>query len=64
MPSKSKHNDRDLVYLLKNYDPLAIPLIAAASATAINHRLKPHLVRSTFDSCCADVIEGYSGSGP
>ena len=25
---------------------------------AINHRLKPHLVCSTFDTCRADAIEG------
>jgi hypothetical protein len=28
---------------------------------AINHRLKPHLVRRTFDSCRAQTIEGHSG---
>jgi hypothetical protein len=28
---------------------------------AINHRLKPHLVRSVFDSCRASSIEGHSG---
>jgi hypothetical protein len=38
-------------------DPLVIALTAAASAQAINHRLKPRLVRSTFDSCRADAIE-------
>jgi hypothetical protein len=26
-------------------------------ATAINHRLKPHLVRRTFDSCRVDAID-------
>ena len=29
--------------------------------TTINHRLKPHLVRNTFDSCRAHAIEGHSG---
>jgi hypothetical protein len=31
---------------------------------AIIHRLKPHLVRSTFDSCRADAIERHSAEGP
>jgi hypothetical protein len=62
LPSKSKHNGRDLVYLQKNCDPLAMPFTAAAWATAINQRLKPYLVGSTFD--CADALEGHSGSGP
>jgi len=26
-----------------------------------NRRLRPHLVRSTFDSCRADAIERHSG---
>jgi hypothetical protein len=30
---------------------------------AINHHLKPHLVRSTFDSCRADGIEGTAPMG-
>jgi hypothetical protein len=25
---------------------------------------KPHLVRTTFHSCCADGIEGHSAYGP
>jgi hypothetical protein len=29
--------------------------------TAINRWLKTHLVRSTFDICRADAIEGHSG---
>jgi hypothetical protein len=29
--------------------------------TAIDHRLKPHWVRSAFDSCRADAIEGHIG---
>jgi hypothetical protein len=28
---------------------------------AINHNLKPHLVRSTSVSCRGDAIEGHSG---
>jgi len=39
-------------------DPLAIALTAAASAR--RRRLRPHLVRSTFDSCRADAIERHS----
>jgi hypothetical protein len=31
--------------------------------TAINHRLKPHFVRSTFDSCRDDAIEGTAVKG-
>jgi hypothetical protein len=34
---------------------------ALGQRTAINHRLKPHLVRSTFHSCRADTIEDHSG---
>jgi hypothetical protein len=45
-------------------DPLAIALTAAVFGTAINHSLKPHLVRSTFDSRRAQAIEGHSGYGP
>jgi len=29
--------------------------------TAINYHLKPHLVRSTLDSCRDDAIEAHSG---
>jgi hypothetical protein len=32
--------------------------------TAITHRLKPHLVRRTFDCCRDAAIEGFSGQGP
>jgi hypothetical protein len=42
-------------------DPLAIALTAAASAI---HCLKPHLVRSTSDSCRGDAIERHSACGP
>src|SRR6266404_1341386 len=31
---------------------------------AANRRLRPHLVRSTFDSCRADTIESHSSVGP
>jgi hypothetical protein len=41
-------------------DPLAIALTAAVFGTAINHSLKPHLVRSTFDSRRAQSIEDHS----
>jgi hypothetical protein len=34
--------------------------MATGLGTAINHRLKPHLVRGTFDSCRAQAIEGRS----
>jgi hypothetical protein len=39
-------------------DPLAVALTAGSLGAAINHRLKPHLVRCTLDSCRADTIEG------
>jgi hypothetical protein len=36
---------------------------AGVGAVAINHRLKQHLVRSTFDSCRGDPIEGRATNG-
>jgi hypothetical protein len=41
-------------------DPLAIALTGAAT----NRCLKPHLVRSTFESCRAQPVEGHGGYGP
>jgi hypothetical protein len=32
--------------------------------TAIDHRLKPHLVRTTFDICHGEAIERHSDRGP
>jgi hypothetical protein len=41
-------------------DPLAIALTGAAA----NRCLKPHLARSTFESCRAQPVEGHGGYGP
>jgi len=44
-------------------DPLANRADGRGFGSTINHRLKPHLVRSTFDSCRAEVIEDLSRLG-
>jgi hypothetical protein len=38
----------------------AVCAIALTAASAINNRLKPNLVRSTFESCRARAIDGHS----
>jgi hypothetical protein len=45
-------------------DPLANRPDRGGFGAAANRRLRPHLVRSTFDSCRADAIEPHSGCGP
>jgi hypothetical protein len=40
---------------------LAIARTRRGFGTTIDHRPKPHLVRSTFDSCRAGAIEDDSG---
>ena len=43
-------------------DPAAVlALVGIGVGAAIKRCLRPHLVRSTFDSCRADAIEGHSG---
>ena len=46
----------------QSHDAAADPLtIDGGGFGAAIHCLKPHLVRSTFDSCRAGAIEGHSG---
>jgi hypothetical protein len=39
------------------------PADSSDFGTAINHRLKPHFVRSIFDRCRTDATEGRGGNG-
>jgi hypothetical protein len=41
-------------------DPLAIALTHGGFGAAINQHLKPRLVRSTFESCRTQAIDGHS----
>jgi hypothetical protein len=43
-------------------DTLAIAMTAAGFGAAANRRLRPHLVRSTFNGFLLDAIERHSGS--
>jgi hypothetical protein len=54
---------RLIALMVLGYDPIAIALTAAASARRSKTTifLKPHLVRSTLDTCRADAIEAHSG---
>ena len=45
-------------------DPLAISIDGRSFGTAIDHRLKPRLIRTSCDRCRGDAIKGHSGTGP
>ena len=64
MPPDGNHSVSWLTLLPENMAALRWEGTVAtrgAFGTAINHHLKPHLVRSTLDSCRGDAIEGHSG---